>query len=168
MRRVLFVFAACTALAVFATPRPAQASPRGVGLGAGAGVAVPHGGDLSYNPSINWGFYVDIPIVSTFHITPSTLLYNLNPDNADGLAATDVSLNFKFMIPLSFMELFFGVTAGLTSTDDLDVHAGGLAGVSFNLVSNVDIFAQFDYRVQLTRDDNVRYAMAFAGPLFRF
>lgn len=165
MRRTSITIPSLFLLSAFAgaaSPRTAEA--RGVGLGVAAGVAVPDGGDVDFDAAFNWGFFVDIPLISTFHITPSTLLYNFN-----GVDATDVSLNFKFMIPLGLMELFVGVMAGLTSSAVLDPHAGVLAGASINLLANVDIFAQANYKFVLRDDDTtVRDLQIYAGPLFRF
>ena len=45
--------------------------------------------------SFAYGFYVDIPLISTFHITPSSELYKFADQNA-----TDFDLAFKFIIPL--------------------------------------------------------------------
>ena len=111
---------------------------------------------------------MDIPLISTFHISPSTLVYDLKTDTGLKQAATDVSLNFKFMVPLGMMDLFAGVTAGVTSMDRLRPHVGGLVGASLNVISNIDVFAQANYRVIIIDDSHVRDLMIYAGPLFRF
>lgn len=165
MRRLLTSLAFLSAVAL--TAGPAEAVPRGVGLGLGLGAALPHDGH-GFDPALSWGFYVDIPLISTFHITPSTLVYTLKRPGQDGISATDVSLNFKFMVPLGPLELFAGLTAGLTSTQDLDPHVGGLAGAQFRVLPNVDVFAQANYRVILIGDRNIRDLMIYAGPIFRF
>lgn len=150
---------------------PAEANPRGVGLGAAAGVALPDG-KIGFDPTFNWGFFVDIPLIYTFHITPSTLVYKLTPKDSDaGAWTTDVSLNFKFIVPIGPLSLFGGVLAGVTAAQDLEPHVGLLGGGSFNLVSNVDLFVQVNYKLQIRDDDqvgNIRDLQIYVGPLFRF
>ena len=162
---------ALLSLMLFANPAAAQtAQAHGVGLGVAAGVDVPNG-TPDFQASPNWGFYVDIPLIQTFHITPSTMLYKLRDANGVGSSATDVSLNFKFIIPLGPMDVFFGATFGLTSTESIDPHAGALAGIDFDLISNIAIFVQANYKYVI-RDDNVggnvRNLQLYAGPLFKF
>ncbi|MBK8011436.1 MAG: hypothetical protein IPK13_08800 [Deltaproteobacteria bacterium] len=157
------------ALIVPALASDAEAAPSGVGLGAAAGVAIPDG-DLDYKATFSWGFFVDIPLISTFHITPSTLVYDLKPSGSEvSVSATDVSLSFKFMIPLGPIDPFVGVLAGLTSAQDLEPHVGLLAGTTVRLLPNIDAYLQANYRLIL-RDEggNVRDLMIHAGPLFRF
>jgi hypothetical protein len=156
-----------TALAAALFSAPTSAHAEGVGLGAGVGVAVPHEGAVDFNAALNWGFFVDIPLLYTFHITPSTLLYEFANDT-NSVRATDVSLNFKFIIPLGPLSVFAGLTGGLTSTNNLDPHAGVLGGLSINLISNLDVFAQVNYKIIIREDANVRNLDIFAGPLFRF
>src|SRR5688572_568718 len=96
MRISSFVFAA-VALCAAASPALADQQKRGVGLGIGAGVALPTIKDVSVDAAFSWGFYTDIPLISTFHITPSTIVYRIDPEAGGGVSATDVSLNFKFM-----------------------------------------------------------------------
>lgn len=153
-----------------AVPVAAQAQSRGVGLGVGAGVAIPDDkSEVRFDPALNWGFFVDIPLISTFHITPSTLVYQLDRKGADrSIHATDVSLNFKFMIPLGPLEPFFGVTAGLTTAEALNPHVGALAGLSIHLLPNIDLFAQVNYKLLIVDQANIRDLNVYAGPLFRF
>jgi hypothetical protein len=155
------------ALALTAGAARVEASPRDVGLGVAAGIAVPRDEGGAYDLTGNWGFYVDIPLLSTFHVTPSTLLYRLQR-GGQGFAATDVSLSFKFMVPLGPLAAFAGVTAGLTSTDRLDPHVGLLGGAQLRILPNVDAFAQVNYRAVLRDDRNIRDVMVYAGPVFRF
>jgi hypothetical protein len=152
------------------TPAEAQSSATGVGLGVGMGLAVPTA-DEPFKPAAAWGFYVDIPLNSSFHITPSTLVYRL--DRKDGElaeAATDVAISFKFNVPLGRLAAFGGVTAGITSTDELAPHVGALVGGSVNLISNLDLFVNVTYRYLI--DDGklnaIHDVQVFAGPLFRF
>ncbi len=169
--------ALAAAALLVALPARAQSSwngewvdPHGVGLGVAAGVAVPNG-TPDFQAALNWGFFVDIPILNSFHITPSTLLYQLRDQNGVGSRATDVSLNFKFTVPLGRIDVFAGVTAGLTSTESIDPHAGVLAGLTVHLLPNLGVFAQVNYKY-IIRDDNVggnvRDLQLYAGPLFRF
>ncbi|MEQ9503348.1 MAG: hypothetical protein RIT81_41190 [Deltaproteobacteria bacterium] len=150
------------ALALALAPQAAHAA-QSVGLGVGAGVAVPHGQALRTDAALNWGFHVDIPILDSFAISPSMYLYRVN-----GASATDVSVNFKFVIPLGRLDLYGGVTAGLTNIDRIEPHVGALAGVELVLVSNLDVFVQASYRTMLQEGDDTRDLMVFAGPVFRF
>lgn len=168
MRRTCL--AVSTLLLGLAASSPALADGRGVGLGVAAGVAVPNG-KPDFNAAFNWGFYVDIPIIYTFHITPSTLVYRLKGTDATGpidQPATDVSLNFKFMIPLGPIEPFIGVMGGVTSANDVNPHAGVLGGLSISVLPNIDIFAQANYKVIIKNDNNIRDLQIYAGPIFRF
>jgi len=162
------IAALALAACVLSLPDRAEAA-RPVGLGVAAGIALPTSSNLGdIDPALSWGFFVDIPIISTFTITPSTILYRIDPKNVTGAAATDVSLNFKFIIPLGPFEPFAGITAGITSTSDLQPHVGGVLGASFNIVSNLDIYASVNYRLTIDDAGNVSTWHIFAGPLFRF
>ena len=123
-------------------PLAAQSeNPVGLGISLGAAVAegstpnIPNsGGSMSFN----WGFYVDIPLLYTFHITPSSELYKLQDQNA-----TDIDLAFKFIVPLSTLAVYAGWFRGSTAvTNVLDPHVGVLGGATFQLVSNLDVFLQ--------------------------
>ena len=154
---------AFAATSLFASQAEAR---RGVGLGVGAGLAVPTS-DTPFKLAPAWGFYTDIPLLNTFHITPSALVYNLNPKSGGEQSATDISINFKFMVPMARLDLFAGVTAGVTSTNKLTPHMGGLIGMSMNLVSNVDGFINVNYKY-VAQEQIVHDIQIFAGPLFRF
>lgn len=161
--------AVVTSLLVLGLGAPVAQAARPVGLGIAAGVALPNGpGALEIDPAFAWGFYTDIPLVSTFHITPSTTVYRLDPAGQPGDSATDVSLNFKFVVPLGIIEPFAGITAGVTSAQKLEPHVGGLLGLSINLISNLDVFASLNYRLLIRDGGNVGTWYIFAGPLFRF
>lgn len=164
--RTLLYSAALTAL-VLSAATPAHAA-RPIGLGAALGVAVPSRGELSLDPAFAWGFYTDIPLLDTFAITPSTVLYRVDPESGQGAAATDVSLTFKFMIPIGPVEPYAGLTAGVTSSDTLNPHVGGVLGLSINLISNLDVFAQANYRLTIAEGANIGTWHVFVGPLFRF
>lgn len=171
-----------TLAALTAAPAAAHANPvkESVGLAVGAGVAFPAGANLKdFKPAVAWGFYTDIPLLSSFHISPSALVYRLYQENGASAAATDVSLSFKFIIPLNALSLFAGLTAGVTSTDDINFHVGPLAGASLNIVSNLEVFVNANYRFvidgapcptagEADRRCNLNDIQVIAGPLFRF
>ena len=87
-----------------ALPLSGFAEASGVGLGFSLGGAMPTG-NLASIPgmsgviSFDYGFYVDIPLISTFHITPSSELYRFADQNA-----TDFDIAFKFIVPLASMD----------------------------------------------------------------
>lgn len=154
-------------LSLFATmlaaPQKAEAQ-RGVAMGVAAGLAIPDG-KVDLDPSFNWGFFVDIPLISTFHITPSTIVRQIGE-----VYNTDVSLNFKFMVPLGVVEPFGGIIAGLTAATDIHPHVGLAAGLNLNLIANLGAFVQVNYKLVLYDDPvgNVRDLQIYAGPLFKF
>ncbi|MGA2480861.1 MAG: hypothetical protein ABSG63_19115, partial [Spirochaetia bacterium] len=96
-----------TALAC--VPLAAQSqTPVGLGISLGAAFAegsTPNISNSGGSTSFNWGFYVDIPLLNTFHITPSSELYRLQDQNA-----TDIDLAFKFIVPLSGFAIYAGFT----------------------------------------------------------
>jgi hypothetical protein len=174
----------CVALGVLAlagsAPKVATADPGQSRFGAVVGASFPHG-ELDFDPAFAWGFFTDIPLgVSWFYLSPSAVVYELDPQPAEvedgeepapdpgGRTATDVSLNFKFAADVSLMELFVGVTFGLTAAAENDVHFGGLGGAAFEVTESFDIYASFNYKVILTNDGNVQDAKILAGPAFRF
>jgi hypothetical protein len=150
-------------------PSFAQESGTNGGLGVFIGAAFPQGAtstipSTDWQPSLNWGYYVNIPLISTFHLTTSSELFKLGTQNA-----TDFDLAFKFIIPLSGFKLFVGFAPGLTSVGDaLDIHIGALGGASFNLVSNLDGFVQAKYTFIFDGSSNIRVLHANAGILFNF
>jgi len=140
-----------------------------VGLGLSVGLALPQGSTVNIPntsglPSFNWGFYVDIPLISTFHITPSSELYQFQATNA-----TDVDIAFKFIVPISSIDIFAGLAPGLTAVGQvLDAHVGILGGASLRLVSNLSAFAQAKYTVIFDGNENVQVFHVNAGILFAF
>ena len=140
-----------------------------VGLGLSMGLALPFGSTANIPstdgvPSFNWGFYVDIPLISTFHITPSSELYQFQNTNA-----TDVDLAFKFIVPISTFDIYAGLEPGLTAVGPvLDAHVGLVGGASLRLVSNLDAFAQAKYTVVFDGNANVQVFHINAGILFAF
>jgi hypothetical protein len=150
------------------TSAGADRSARGpIRLGAALGASFPHGVG-KWDPAFAWGFFVDLPLVSHFYVTPSAVLYQLDPREGDGFSAADVSMSFKFGFPIDAFELYGALTTGLTSADEVDVHFGGLAGMSFQILDNLDVFVQVNYRVILADVGNVQDLEAFVGPAFRF
>ena len=146
----------------------ADASAVGLGFSLGgavatgnlAGVPQPTNGVLSFN----YGFYVDIPLISTFHITPSSELYKFADQNA-----TDFDLAFKFIVPLGSMDIFAGLVPGLTAVaSTLDMHLGVLVGASFSLVSNLSAFVQGKWDLLFDPVQNVNVFHVTAGILFAF
>ena len=147
----------------------ADPSATSVGLGFSVGAAFPTGSTVNIpstdgQPSFNWGFYVNIPLVSTFHITPSSELYKFNTQNA-----TDVDLAFKFIVPLGSFDVYAGVSPGLTTVADvLAPHVGILGGAAFRLISNLDAFIQAKYSVLFEGSRNMAIFHLNAGILFAF
>lgn len=143
----------------------AAAQSGSVALGVGAGAVVPtRSDDGSWDTSFAWGFHVNIPILNTLHLSPSSELYQI-----DGVYATDVALAFKFMIPLRLSALYLGVAPGLTAAGSTtSAHVGVLGGFTIGLVSNISGFAQYKYKVLFYDDTNTRMSHVAAGLLFSF
>ena len=126
-----------------------QARSTGVGLGFAGGV-VYAGGDLdsAAREKIGggWGFFVDIPLVDYFHLSPSTTIYKIDSGNGS-LPATDVDLNFKFIVPISNLKLGFGLLGGVTVAEQTyQGHWGLLGYTSYRLVSNLELFGMGSYK----------------------
>ncbi len=122
-----------------------------------------------------WGFFVDIPLLETFYITPQTTLYEQDV-NSDGRQEqlTDVDLNFKFIVPVGGVRFGAGVTGGLTTGADLlngksAMHYGVIGFGSMNLVSNLDAFVMVQYK-KLTRSEttSIDGYHGFAGGMYHF
>ncbi len=150
-----------------ALPLSADPSATSVGLGFSFGAAFPQGSTTnipSAGASFDWGFYVNIPLISTFDITPSSELYKFGSQNA-----TDVDMAFKFIVPLGDFELFAGVSPGLTTVADvLAPHVGLLGGGSFRLISNLDAFVQAKYNLLFEGSRNMGVFHVNMGMLFAF
>ena len=150
-----------------ALPLSADPSATSVGLGFSFGAAFPQGSTTnipSAGASFDWGFYVDIPLISTFHITPSSELYKFGAQNA-----TDEDVAFKFIVPLGDFDLYAGVSPGLTTVADvLAPHVGLLAGGAFRLVSNLSAFVQAKYNLLFEGSRNMGVFHLNAGILFAF
>ena len=167
-RRMLVVVVLAVILAVF-IPVASHAAGDSVGLGISVGAAFPQGSTGSipstdWETSLNWGFYVNIPLIYTFHLTPSSELYKFDDQNA-----TDMSIAFKFVVPLSQFDLYAGFVPGLTAVTDVTApHVGVLVGGNFPLISNLDVFVQGKYKFLFEGGENLRVLHVNAGILFNF
>ncbi len=167
MKRI--VLAALVAFTVTLAPLSAQTSGSSVGLGLSLGAAIPTAAPLvvagaDSSVSFNWGFYVNIPLIYTFHLTPSSELYRFGTQNA-----TDFDIAFKFIVPLSVFNIYAGFVPGLTTVSDvLAVHVGALAGGSFRLISNLEAFIQAKYVWLFMGAQNFGVFHLNAGILFTF
>ena len=142
----------------------AGARPQSVSLGVGAGVAATHPADAPADVSFAWGFSVNIPILNTLHLSPSSEVYR-----DAGVYATDIAIAFRFVVPLRTADLYVGVAPGLTASGTTTTpHVGALGGVVLPLISNVSWFAQYKYKVIFTGATNARVSHASAGLLFSF
>jgi hypothetical protein len=165
---------ALTCAALFFASGEALAHAQGVGLGVAAGVDIQRGEGLggeegvTTDHSVSWGFFVDIPLLETFFITPSAMIYEI--DTGDGARPlTDVDLNFKFIVPIGPIRAGGGVTAGLTTgLGDYLGHYGLLGFVSFNLVSNLDAFALVQWKRLAHGSDQYENLHGYLGGMFTF
>lgn len=122
--------------------------------------------------SLIWGFYVDIPLISTFNIVPSAMLYRVNYLSSD-LVATDISLSAKFKVPLAALTLYALGTGGLTqiqlsAKDGISPHVGFGLGASLNLISNISFFGEGNYRIILADNGNIKNYFLSVGILWGF
>jgi len=150
-------------------PAAAGSDKSSVGLGVSLGASFPENaaGEFDFDDwdaAFNWGFYVNIPIIWTFHITPSAELYKLGSMNA-----TDISLAFKFIIPAWVLDLYVGFVPGLTTAgDETMANVGAVGGVAFNLFSNLDLFVEAKYKIMFEGNENIRVLHTNAGVLYHF
>jgi hypothetical protein len=169
-------FAITLAAAAVTLPTLARASPEGVGLGVAAGMAY---SDSQPDPDRDdvigarfaWGFFVDIPLLETFYITPSTMLYEIDAYGEGSTPVTDVDISFKFIVPTSAMSFGAGLTAGLSVGIEPEYvpHWGLLGYVSFNMVANLDGFVLVQYKHLMPEEnDDIDDLHAFAGMMFHF
>ncbi len=169
MKRAVRAFAIAAAVLFAVAPACAQVSGNSVGLGLSIGAAFPQGStpaiaSTDWQPSFNWGFYVNIPLIYTFHITPSAELYQLGAQNA-----TDFSLAFKFIVPLSVFDLYAAAVPGLTAVGAVTApHVGVEAGGAFSIVSNLDGFIQAKYVWLFEGNGSIGVLHLNAGILFSF
>lgn len=192
-KRALSVLLAILVLC-FASPVTAEEdgsegpSNKQVGLGILGGAAFPIANEQNFRITESWGFFVDIPIISTFHITPSTILYRLEHESDSRIGnhgITDISLNFKFVIPVSTWKIFIAAMMGLsngsfvhyvgdddddkTNSDPVQMHFGGNAGFGYRIVSNLDFIALCQYKLIVDGDQrNINMIQAMGGLQFNF
>lgn len=150
---------------IIVVPALAAAQMGPVSLGVGAGVVVPAASDDGTSDvAFAWGFHVNIPIITSLHLSPSSLIYR-----SEGVYATDTALAFKFIIPLRVWSLYFGVAPGLTAAGTrTSVHAGALGGATVALVSNISGFAEYKYKVLFRDTANSGFSHLTAGLVFSF
>jgi hypothetical protein len=169
MSRLTLVFLSLIVLLCTVLTQQSHATGDSVGLGISVGAAFPQGttdsiSSTDWKTSLNWGFYVNIPLIYTFHLTPSSELYKF-----DGQNATDMSIAFKFIVPLSRFDLYAGFVPGLTAVTDVTApHVGVLVGGNFPLISNLDFFIQGKYKWLFEGGENLRVLHANVGVLFNF
>ena len=167
MKHALLIAVVILAVGLTAPAPAANAQSDSIGLGIAAGVAFPAGStpdipSTDWRGSFNWGFYVNIPLIYTFHLTPTAELYKFANQNA-----TDMAIAFKFIVPLSRFDLYAGAVPGLTIVGGVTAaHVGLLAGTSFQLVSNLDLFVQGKYKWVFQGQQNIRVFHLNAGILF--
>jgi hypothetical protein len=150
-----------------AAGRPARANANGVGLGVSLGAVFPHSEGVAFDDvGLSWGFWVDIPIAWTFYLSPSTELYNIGGSVGEN-GATDVCLNFKFIIPLGGIRPFFGAAGGVTNMGEYQANVGLLGGLSFSLVGNLELFGAVKYKI-IIRDPNIHMIHTSGGLQFVF
>ena len=171
MNRLVLVFSMVAAISAWSWDARAG-DPRGVGLGVAAGVNIAEADSIDLETSFSWGFFVDIPLLETFYITPSATVYQLRQANNQPIdSITDIDLNFKFLVPLGRVQVGAGITAGITTGfGTYQPHVGALGYFGLKLAGNFDIFALLQYK-RLTTGDNIPDYNAFhifAGPMFRF
>ena len=112
--------------------------------------------------SFTGGFYTDIPLLDTFYFTPSTTIYRYR-----SWLDLDLSLSFKFVVPVEKIRFMGGISAGLTSSETLLPHVGVFGGASFHFMNNLDWFINTNYLHQF--DQPTTHSIAITtGPLFIF
>jgi hypothetical protein len=172
MKRLTTVVLTVLLAGLLAMPAAASSEKSSVGLGVSVGVSFPEGATLDeeevddWAASFNWGFYVNIPLIYTFHLTPMAELYKFGDKNA-----TDIALGFKFIIPAWVLDLYVAFVPGLTTAGEITApHVGGAVGCAFNLFSNLDLFIEGKYKVMfnLDEDTNITVLHANAGILYHF
>lgn len=168
------ITASAVASMLLLAPGLAHAHGGGVGLGIAGGGAYA-AADLEESEDTAeatpvWGFFVDIPLLPTFYISPAAMLYEL--DLGQGKRpVTDIDLNFKFIVPLGFGRLGAGLTGGITNAEaDYAFHYGVLGYASLKLVSNLDAFALVQYKkiIHEELDARVDNVHGLVGGMFYF
>lgn len=167
---VTTTFGLSLGLLLLATSSDALAHRRSVGLGVAMGAAYsPSQLDLTdVGSGFGWGFFVDIPLIDTFVISPAAMLRNSNLGEGKR-PITDIDLNFKFLVPIGKLSLGVGVLGGITSAEKFYGHYGALAYLGMKVVSNLELFLLGQYKQTFhdtgTRIDDLHL---YAGTMFRF
>ena len=177
MVRPAFFATCCAAALLFVIPNQAAAHARGVGLGVAVGGSYsptdiaddPTKASRTPGSSLAWGFFVDIPLLETFYISPAAMLYELDLGTGKR-PVTDTDLSFKFIIPLGDLAIGAGFTVGITNAEaDYAGHYGGIASLALKLVPNFGVFAMMQYK-KLLRDEktDIDNLHGFVGGMFYF
>lgn len=162
-------------LILMLSPATASADPRGVGLGVAVGLAYSptklpghRGAHRAGGRGFAWGFFVDIPLLKTFYISPAAMLYSVDVGNGS-VAATDIDLNFKFIVPLGRLRLGAGVNVGITQLDQrYNSHFGILGYGAWSLVRNFDVFTTLQYKRLVREGPELDNLYLYGGGMFRF
>jgi len=157
------------ALVVLVAASPDVDARPSPGLGVFAGAKILPGGKL--DPSYDFGFFVDLPLINTFHLTPSAEVYRIGGD-----PTTDLALAFKFVVPMGRLKPYAAIAPGLTTfREHMDFHLAGAVGLYFHLVANLSLLAQVEYKRMMVEPDDVGdidvgsgSLHGQAGLLFRF
>ena len=148
---LLFVLTMMVAMVMTLAPASARADAQGTSLGVEGGVSwqINDADSKLADISEAYGFFVDLPLTSTFYISPETVFYRYNiitsssGDGEYGSGVTDLSLNFKFIVPLGKSKLSAAMRGGATngirseSGFPMTVHFGFSAGYMYNFISNL-------------------------------
>lgn len=151
----------------------------GIGIFAGAMTPVYPANKNDYDITESWGFFVNVPIVPHFHIMPQATIYRLKVQNLKDhpgwpkeSGVTDLSINFKFNLPLNRWNLFamplMGISTGsFAKYDPVQAHIGAGLGFSVNLVSVLDFFMMTQYKFLIDEDQkNAHFFHTVAGLQF--
>ena len=156
-------------LLILGTGSNAFAHARNVGLGVAVGgtYSPTQLNTIDVGSGFGWGFFVDIPLLDTFVISPAAMLRESNFGGGKR-PVTDIDLNFKFIVPMGKMKLGVGVLGGITSADKFYGHYGALGYWSIQAVSNLDIFLLGQYKQTLHQTKQIDDLHIYAGGMFRF
>ncbi len=161
-------------------PDERPVSERQAGVSAYAGAQFPL--HSRYEITESWGFFVDIPIISTFYVTPQANLYRLVRDQKptatqsayEITGITDLSMNFKFVVPVDYWRVYFAATLGMSNgkfkPDNVILpHFGGLFGFGYRAFPNIDLFLQSQYKILVsTGEGNPQFINLVGGVSFWF
>jgi len=157
-----------------------ESSARGVSLGLLGGVnwQINDGDRTLSDLSEAYGFFVDIPIISTFYIAPEALIYRINfikgsqPDGEYGRGITELTLNFKFILPLGAHRFSLGMRGGAVvgaqAANDFPMsgHFGAMAGYDFNFLKNLGFVTRVIYDFVPIKQGNLHKLFALIGLRF--